>query len=154
MIQDQIRDSSPSGWKQIDNLENFSAFECALGIFGLTPSKLAQTRALDLMPDVIGHCEGVSKEDFYAGLELAVEAGQLIGRELDALRFLSACIGISEVDWATLELVLKLGDPSLSMIGRQGKDNSVDNGTVSSICLLYTSPSPRDRQKSRMPSSA
>ena len=24
----------------------------------------------------------------------------------------------------------------------------------SSICLLYTSPSPRDRQKSRMPSSA
>ena len=27
---------------------------------------------------------------------------------------------------------------------------SVDKGT----CLLYTSPSPRDRQKSRMPSSA
>ena len=31
----------------------------------------------------------------------------------------------------------------------------VDNETVlNSICLLYTSPSPRDRQKSRMPSSA
>ena len=27
-------------------------------------------------------------------------------------------------------------------------------GDVSPICLLYTSPSPRDRQKSRMPSSA
>ena len=27
-------------------------------------------------------------------------------------------------------------------------------GTPASICLLYTSPSPRDRQKSRMPSSA
>ena len=26
--------------------------------------------------------------------------------------------------------------------------------TMASICLLYTSPSPRDRQKSRMPSSA
>ena len=26
--------------------------------------------------------------------------------------------------------------------------------TVTNICLLYTSPSPRDRQKSRMPSSA
>ena len=25
---------------------------------------------------------------------------------------------------------------------------------ISTICLLYTSPSPRDRQKSRMPSSA
>ena len=27
-------------------------------------------------------------------------------------------------------------------------------GSLLSICLLYTSPSPRDRQKSRMPSSA
>ena len=27
-------------------------------------------------------------------------------------------------------------------------------GNVSGVCLLYTSPSPRDRQKSRMPSSA
>ena len=27
-------------------------------------------------------------------------------------------------------------------------------GTVSNTCLLYTSPSPRDRQKSRMPSYA
>ena len=27
-------------------------------------------------------------------------------------------------------------------------------GQASSACLLYTSPSPRDRQKSRMPSSA
>ena len=26
--------------------------------------------------------------------------------------------------------------------------------TIYNICLLYTSPSPRDRQKSRMPSSA
>ena len=26
--------------------------------------------------------------------------------------------------------------------------------TVAGTCLLYTSPSPRDRQKSRMPSSA
>ena len=29
-----------------------------------------------------------------------------------------------------------------------------DSGHVSGSCLLYTSPSPRDRQKSRMPSSA
>ena len=32
-------------------------------------------------------------------------------------------------------------------------DDGVTSG-VSSACLLYTSPSPRDRQKSRMPSSA
>ena len=36
-----------------------------------------------------------------------------------------------------------------------GQDkNSKDNTSTNTICLLYTSPSPRDRQKSRMPSSA
>ena len=30
----------------------------------------------------------------------------------------------------------------------------VDDGSSPNVCLLYTSPSPRDRQKSRMPSSA
>ena len=33
-----------------------------------------------------------------------------------------------------------------------GLEAELDDG--SSVCLLYTSPSPRDRQKSRMPSSA
>ena len=28
------------------------------------------------------------------------------------------------------------------------------DGALAYVCLLYTSPSPRDRQKSRMPSSA
>ena len=28
------------------------------------------------------------------------------------------------------------------------------SGSITASCLLYTSPSPRDRQKSRMPSSA
>ena len=42
-------------------------------------------------------------------------------------------------------------------IGRDGNTIGTvtyTNITLSSICLLYTSPSPRDRQKSRMPSSA
>ena len=30
----------------------------------------------------------------------------------------------------------------------------LESSTMTGICLLYTSPSPRDRQKSRMPSSA
>ena len=33
-------------------------------------------------------------------------------------------------------------------------DNNIVLGNVVEACLLYTSPSPRDRQKSRMPSSA
>ena len=31
---------------------------------------------------------------------------------------------------------------------------AANNQTVRNVCLLYTSPSPRDRQRSRMPSSA
>ena len=47
-------------------------------------------------------------------------------------------------------LCKKLGNPqdkikAISIVGTNGKY---------STCLLYTSPSPRDRQKSRMPSSA
>ena len=38
-------------------------------------------------------------------------------------------------------------------ISKQRGKNEVEL-TKSNICLLYTSPSPRDRQKSRMPSSA
>ena len=33
-------------------------------------------------------------------------------------------------------------------------EKGVEGGVTSMYCLLYTSPSPRDRQKSRMPSSA
>ena len=33
-------------------------------------------------------------------------------------------------------------------------DDTGDTTGQGNICLLYTSPSPRDRQKSRMPSSA
>ena len=33
-------------------------------------------------------------------------------------------------------------------------EDQVDKDVWDRLCLLYTSPSPRDRQKSRMPSSA
>ena len=35
-----------------------------------------------------------------------------------------------------------------------GNNNTYGQLGLSDVCLLYTSPSPRDRQKSRMPSSA
>ena len=38
--------------------------------------------------------------------------------------------------------------------GADGGAGDGDGGQVPPVCLLYTSPSPRDRQKSRMPSSA
>ena len=37
---------------------------------------------------------------------------------------------------------------------KEGKKNKTVNGALATVCLLYTSPSPRDRTRSRMPSSA
>ena len=42
----------------------------------------------------------------------------------------------------------------LEMMIRHNHRHSRDLNLHSETCLLYTSPSPRDRQKSRMPSSA
>ena len=39
-------------------------------------------------------------------------------------------------------------------IRRLNLEDPTEKTTLDYICLLYTSPSPRDRQKSRMPSSA
>ena len=37
---------------------------------------------------------------------------------------------------------------------KEHTDRLFESAKIVGICLLYTSPSPRDRQKSRMPSSA
>ena len=53
-------------------------------------------------------------------------------------------------DWVTVHVGLK----SESLIPRTEFLADEAEGELSVGCLLYTSPSPRDRQKSRMPSSA
>ena len=43
--------------------------------------------------------------------------------------------------------------PSMANLVEEDEKND-EEGDKDIVCLLYTSPSPRDRQKSRMPSSA
>ena len=47
-----------------------------------------------------------------------------------------------------------MGYPMAGYISKAGHDVTVYNRTKAKACLLYTSPSPRDRTRSRMPSSA
>ena len=60
--------------------------------------------------------------------------------------------GAGPIQWALLE-----GDQETG-VGIMAMEEGLDTGPVlleqRTPCLLYTSPSPRDRQKSRMPSSA
>ena len=53
-----------------------------------------------------------------------------------------------DLDEANETVIVTLSSPSNATLG------SDDAHTYTINCLLYTSPSPRDRQKSRMPSSA
>ena len=53
---------------------------------------------------------------------------------------------------ATKPVIFHSSTPKLS-IGDKTRAEALLSGQFS-YCLLYTSPSPRDRQKSRMPSSA
>ena len=69
-------------------------------------------------------------------------------------------VGRSEFELEpTFELVLETGE-SPDVLWADGPIDggvalfSVEIAVVDRGCLLYTSPSPRDRQKSRMPSSA
>ena len=69
-----------------------------------------------------------------------------------------------QLDSIALEKLLKAAAvyqlPDLSAIGEAGvvklvvRDKKNDTSNEFAICLLYTSPSPRDRTRSRMPSSA
>ena len=72
--------------------------------------------------------------------------------------------GKSNYTWMIIGAVLIIGGMLLMAGGKSVDPNVFNENEVYSfrritlaplcICLLYTSPSPRDRQKSRMPSSA
>ena len=62
---------------------------------------------------------------------------------------------LAQQHYATINSLLEQMNVSTSLItGSIKKDRDYDADIIVGTCLLYTSPSPRDRQKSRMPSSA
>ena len=64
---------------------------------------------------------------------------------------------IREINDEVIKISKQLGVKNIIHYGGPGiteNGEPIDNFNKYKDCLLYTSPSPRDRQKSRMPSSA
>ena len=93
----------------------------------------------------------LSPDQIERDLTFAVRAAQEAGRRLLELRECGR--------WEDRTLG-DVGDQAADgylqglLLGRYPEDGVLSEETADSPCLLYTSPSPRDRQKSRMPSSA
>ena len=73
----------------------------------------------------------------------------IIGRLLESQGFKVGII--AQPDWQSAEAFKVLGKPRLFFGVAAGNMDSMINRYT---CLLYTSPSPRDKRQSRMPSSA
>ena len=79
-----------------------------------------------------------------------------VGRGSGANSMVAYCLGITDVDPIELDLYF---ERFLSTARKKPPDFDIDfswkdRDEVYKYCLLYTSPSPRDRTRSRMPSSA
>ena len=79
--------------------------------------------------------------------QVVIAGAGLIGSTM-ALALASQGFDVTVFDATTEEDRIKRNKGRTYALSRASKN------LLSNLCLLYTSPSPRDRQKSRMPSSA
>ena len=88
---------------------------------------------------------------------MAVRAEEIGGSALEDTRVVIAAGGTAGhvVPAIAVADALRAEDARVSFVGtRDRAEAELVPAAGYEICLLYTSPSPRDRQKSRMPSSA
>ena len=99
---------------------------------------------------------------FLGGSKLAPEMIRRVGhvRVFAALgSFISAVLILyptiaHPLSWVILRVIIGFCFSGVYVTAESWLNNAATNDTRGKTCLLYTSPSPRDRQKSRMPSSA
>ena len=98
---------------------------------------------------VSNHKGGVGKttSTLNIGAGIALKGIKVLLIDIDPQSNLTQCLGITDVEKSIYGALR--GDHDLPII----KINE-NLDVVPSTCLLYTSPSPRDRTRSRMPSSA
>ena len=121
---------------------------------------------LDLMlPDGSGldFCKTIKSSNMYKNIPVIIvtakgdEVDKVVGFELGADDYVTKPFSVREL-MLRIKAILKRNTQertpkSNSVISFDGLNVDEESHEVY-VCLLYTSPSPRDRQKSRMPSSA
>ena len=92
----------------------------------------------------------ISRESEINLINVLIDHDIISGKDLPNIKKVSTEKNSSQID-AVFELKLCDEDKILDVLV---KEQSLDVVDLSKICLLYTSPSPRDLSTSRMPSSA
>ena len=123
----------------------------------------ATTRArMAATMDQVGQRERASREALQAQMQRRGIGGggtdiasQLLAQQQSAGR--ASQMGFqtaAAAEQRALQAIAQSGQMAGQMRGQQVSEQAQKAAAQDRICLLYTSPSPRDRQKSRMPSSA
>ena len=99
-------------------------------------------------PSLNGHCFTIVKE-----LSTEKQLSELT--TLDSKIIELSCDAVILTD-KNLNIIYwnRAAETSLGWLAREARDQMTAHLVRSKVCLLYTSPSPRDRTRSRMPSSA
>ena len=112
---------------------------------------------------MIGDPSGKSKErNLLSSEQLAANLAGIEAQMKSLLDFEGdgSAILVNNFDWMNkfsyIEFLRDIGKnaPVNVMLSKESVKNRLDGAGLSYTCLLYTSPSPRDRTRSRMPSSA
>ena len=61
---------------------------------------------------------------------------------------------VREIEQPVISITLQADDRRVLTVAEAGHALGISRSKLYQFCLLYTSPSPRDRTRSRMPSSA
>ena len=122
----------------------------AINGFGTIGKRVAD--AVDAQDDMV--VAGVTKTGPSFGCDLAIRKGfPLYCTHDDSDRIAAFEEGGYECQGGLSDLLASADVVVDCAPGKRGAEN-LSKYKTAGICLLYTSPSPRDRQKSRMPSSA
>ena len=127
-------------------------FACTFCVAWLVLGRLMR-RSLAVSERLAYYAQPASRSSGKARWSGMPPVDRVMGR-LNLTRSLELMLDQADLPIKPFEFVLITATSGLA-VGIIGLLQSARQGPgVSRICLLYTSPSPRDRQKSRMPSSA